>query len=227
MKLYYLVVLFSAVFLTVCYSSKILAMKAVPLKSVPFTNIVELAEQDTYIPILEDGTSIIQTIMASDDYEFVALRKKIQQDYQKYVMDLSTSTIERRLKNENIAFISTAEYLYYFKKRNTNLQIMEDRFLRSGVHFAWRKEFPLGRIMNTVLWTMRENGQIKRLRDKYFYVAEKISKQSSPREIQLRAITVPLIIVGCIIVIALLVVFVEKRFAKKEQRILFSRKHST
>ncbi|CAM1305230.1 Uncharacterised protein r2_g1497 [Pycnogonum litorale] len=65
MKLFYLLVLFNAVLLSVYYSSKILAMKAVRMESLPLTSMIELAEQDAYVPIMGAGWSVVQDIMVN------------------------------------------------------------------------------------------------------------------------------------------------------------------
>ncbi|CAM1305227.1 Uncharacterised protein g3980 [Pycnogonum litorale] len=194
-------------------------MKAVRMESLPFTSMIELAEQDVYVPIMGAGWSVVQDIMTSDYYEFVAMRKKIQQDYKKHIMELNASTIEQKLKNENVALISSLEYLNYFKNRNKNLQIMENMYLLGGIHIAWQKEFSLGRIINTMLRKMKENGQIKRLNDKYFRTTDKISKTTPPDEIQLRTVMIPLAVVGCGIVMSFLLALTEKQLALKVKTI--------
>ncbi|CAM1300460.1 Uncharacterised protein r2_g1041 [Pycnogonum litorale] len=201
-KIYYLIVFFTAEILTVYYSSKLLAISTVRLELAPFTNLEEIAEQNEYRITFISGTSGIQDIMDGEYHEFVVLKKKIQQDYDKYVLNLSLFEIEDKLKTENIAYFTIMEYLQYLMKRNKNLEIMENTYLRSGVHIAWRKGFPLARIINTMLMKMKENGQIQRLQKLYFSNSEDFSKPSTDYEIQLSIIYVPLMILAVGIITA-------------------------
>ncbi|CAM1326102.1 Uncharacterised protein g9157 [Pycnogonum litorale] len=55
---------------------------------------------------------------------------------------------QRKLTEEKIALFTMAEYCYYLKQNDENLEILEETYMKSGVHFGYRKEFPLRMILD-------------------------------------------------------------------------------
>ncbi|CAM1326088.1 Uncharacterised protein r2_g3505 [Pycnogonum litorale] len=194
MSFYQLSLYFTVGLLATFYSSKLIAMTAVRFQSPPFTTIAEVAEQDTYRPVFLHGESTVQDIMASNNPDTARIKEKLISNYTHYAWKVTFFDIQRKLTEEKIAFFISAEYNYYLKQNDENLEILEETYMKSGVHFGYRKEFPLRMIIDKLLIKLRQTGIIKRIISKHFKEKKKPRDDESVKQIELKQIYLPLFI---------------------------------
>ncbi|CAM1312110.1 Uncharacterised protein r2_g2242 [Pycnogonum litorale] len=194
MSFYQLSLYFTVGLLATFYSSKLISMTAVTFQSSPFTSMKNLAEQDVYFPVLLYGTSSVQDIMVSTDDEMIGIQTKLKSDYDRHVLNISDFDMMNKVAKERIAYIGPAEMLYMIKQNNENVEIMEERYFESGIHLAYRKEFPLRKIIDKLLTHLRQSGIIDRILNKYFK-KKKTPEENNVKQVQFEDIYVPLLVI--------------------------------
>lgn len=133
----------------------------------PINSIEELADSDTYFPILRKSTAIYNLIMSSGISDFVKIREKIQKNGDKSYFTSFESAIKRVASEEPSVLLIEETSFRTARKLSCNLQLSKNGFLPATFAAVFPKNSPYKAHFDQAIERIVESGIILRLGKKY------------------------------------------------------------
>ncbi|KAG1652011.1 hypothetical protein GQR58_026595 [Nymphon striatum] len=146
-RTFYISVLFAGSLLVAFYNSRTVADNTVSRSEKPFRNLLELAGNKIYHPILYRDTSSHHFFKTSTYEDFSAVWNRINMDVDSYTVT-STDEIMRLINCCHAAHIGPIKYISFLKSVQPSLELMDNGFLPFWMGIAFQKNSPITRMFN-------------------------------------------------------------------------------